>query len=64
MRICENCERGIQCDTFMDVKCLVKGRRIINSKNEALRCKDYKKDTREKKTKCQCKHCLSKTDEE
>lgn len=62
MRNCFNCENTIYCDTFAEVKCTVKKRRVNDSKREALRCRDYKKDTREedKKPKCQCKHCLSR----
>ena len=66
MRNCAGCEHGIYCETWTQVKCLKKERYINDPKREALRCKDYKKDTREedKKPKCQCKHCLSRVNED
>ena len=62
MRNCAGCEQAIYCETWTQVKCLKKGRYINDLKREALRCRDYKKDTREedKKPKCQCKYCLSR----
>lgn len=59
MRICSNCENSVWCSTFTEAKCIVKKRRINDLKREALRCKDFKKDTREEKPKCRCKHCLT-----
>lgn len=64
MRICNNCENGIFCDTWTEVKCTIRKRRITDPKREALRCKNFKKDNREEKPKCQCKQCMSRGKED
>lgn len=62
VRNCLNCEQAVFCDSWDELKCLVNIRRVYDP-NEALRCKDFKKDKRTEKPKCQCKACLARGNE-
>lgn len=63
VRNCLNCEHGVFCDSWQELKCLVNIRRIYDP-NDALRCRDFKKDKRTEKPKCQCKSCLARGNDE
>lgn len=64
VRNCLNCEHGVFCDSWQELKCLVNIRRIYEPDRDALRCRDFKKDKRTEKPKCQCKTCLVRGNDE
>lgn len=57
--LCGNCISGIWCETWGEMKCVVKKMRIYKPE-ELTACSDYKKrpTVGYKEPKCQCEECL------
>ena len=66
VKTCTECENSVYCETWAQVKCNVRKCYIDDPKRDALRCRNYKKDTRDEsaKPKCHCKSCQSRNNEE
>ena len=56
--LCSTCVNSIRCDTWAEVKCKAKTKRIYNH-TDMTECDDYKKrDKNFKESPCQCEDCL------
>lgn len=56
--LCPTCNNSIRCETWGEVKCTAKKRRI-NEWKEIVECREYKKRSAKwKEPRCQCKDCL------